>query len=57
MHGKGEVIDMITVPERIALRGDGFAGSLSLGRERVRTDPMQIIPQPFRWFIRRKRIC
>ena len=31
-----------------------FAGSISLAREWLRFDPLEVIPQPFRWFIRRR---
>ena len=33
---------------------DGFAGPISLDREWLRFDPLEVIPQPFRWFIRRR---
>lgn len=33
-------------------RGDR-TGQISLGREWLRFDPLSVIPQPFRWFIRR----
>ena len=41
-------------PERIALRGPGVEGAVVLGPERVRADPMRIVPQPFRWFLSRE---
>lgn len=31
-----------------------FAGPISLDREWLRFDPLEVIPQPFRWFIRRR---
>ena len=42
------------VPEHIDISGDGVTGRVTLGRERVRADPMLIIPQPFRWFLSRE---
>ena len=32
----------------------GLTGPISLGAEWLRFDPLEVIPQPFRWFIRRK---
>lgn len=42
------------VPQRIAIEGDAIRGQVTLARERVRADPMAIIPQPFRWFLSRE---
>lgn len=42
------------MPRSIELRGDGVAGKLVLAGELVRADPMEIMPQPFRWFLARQ---
>ncbi len=41
-------------PSRIEIEGDEVVGQVTVGRERVRADPMAIIPQPFRWFLSRE---
>lgn len=39
------------VPASLRIEGSGVSGSVALGAELLRTDPLQIIPQPFRWFL------
>ena len=42
------------VPSRFEFSGGSPSGQITLGREWLRFDPLAVIPQPFRWFIRRK---
>ena len=41
------------VPDRFQITGERGAGDIRLSREWLRFDPLEVIPQPFRWFIRR----
>ncbi len=41
------------VPDRFTLVGKQESGEIRLSREWLRFDPLEVIPQPFRWFIRR----
>jgi hypothetical protein len=41
------------VPDRFTLSGNQESGEIRLSREWLRFDPLEVIPQPFRWFIRR----
>jgi hypothetical protein len=41
------------VPDRFTLTGKQETGEIHLIREWLRFDPLDVIPQPFRWFIRR----
>lgn len=41
-------------PKGFDVDDDRFAGAISLDREWLRFDPLEVIPQPFRWFIRRR---
>lgn len=41
------------VPDRFTLTGERESGEIRLIREWLRFDPLDVIPQPFRWFIRR----
>ncbi|MFO0689607.1 MAG: hypothetical protein U0900_12945 [Myxococcota bacterium] len=41
------------VPDRFELLGTGSSGEIRLSNEWLRFDPLEVIPQPFRWFIRR----
>lgn len=40
------------VPDRFSLAGKLESGDIRLSREWLRFDPLVVIPQPFRWFIR-----
>lgn len=40
-------------PERFDVSDSGRSGAITLGQEWLRFDPLEVIPQPFRWFIRR----
>ena len=40
-------------PSGFAIHGDPKLGSITLGSDWLRFDPLEVIPQPFRWFIRR----
>lgn len=42
------------VPERLEVRAGHRSGAITLDREWLRFDPLEVIPQPFRWFIRRR---
>ena len=42
------------VPGRYMFSGGSFSGQITLGREWLRFDPLAVLPQPFRWFVRRK---
>ncbi len=42
------------LPERLEIRGAEHSGAIALDREWLRFDPLEVIPQPFRWFIRRR---
>lgn len=41
------------VPDRFQVVGTGNSGEIRLSNEWLRFDPLEVIPQPFRWFIRR----
>ncbi len=41
------------VPDRFSLAGKLESGEIHLSNEWLRFDPLEVIPQPFRWFIRR----
>ncbi len=41
------------VPDRFSLAGSPGSGEIRLSNEWLRFDPLEVIPQPFRWFIRR----
>lgn len=41
------------VPDRFDLAGTENSGVIRLSNEWLRFDPLEVIPQPFRWFIRR----
>ena len=41
------------VPDRFLLTGKQGSGEIRLSHEWLRFDPLDVIPQPFRWFIRR----
>jgi len=41
------------VPDRFQIAGAAQSGEIRLSHEWLRFDPMEVIPQPFRWFIRR----
>lgn len=41
------------VPDRFSLAGGSESGEIHLSNEWLRFDPLEVIPQPFRWFIRR----
>ena len=41
------------VPEQFSLIGQLGSGDIHLSNEWLRFDPLEVIPQPFRWFIRR----
>ncbi|MBY0400012.1 hypothetical protein K2X89_06925 [Myxococcota bacterium] len=40
------------VPDRFDWTGTGNSGSIHLSNEWLRFDPFEVIPQPFRWFVR-----
>lgn len=40
-------------PDGFATRGNSISGPMTLGPDWLRFDPLDVIPQPFRWFIRR----
>ena len=40
-------------PSGFAIQGDPDLGRITLGSDWLRFDPLEVIPQPFRWFIRR----
>ncbi|MAG34230.1 MAG: hypothetical protein CL908_25405 [Deltaproteobacteria bacterium] len=42
------------LPRSFAFSGETRAGQITLGHEWLRFDPLAVIPQPFRWFIRRR---
>ena len=42
------------VPRLFSFVGEPFSGQITLGREWLRFDPLAVLPQPFRWFVRRK---
>jgi hypothetical protein len=42
------------IPGRFDFSRGPSAGQITLGEEWLRFDPLAVIPQPFRWFIRRK---
>lgn len=41
------------VPDRLLVAGKQDTGEIRLSHEWLRYDPLDVIPQPFRWFIRR----
>jgi len=41
------------VPARFSLAGKLESGDIRISNEWLRFDPLEVIPQPFRWFIRR----
>lgn len=41
-------------PIGFEIRDELISGQISLGPDWLRFDPLEVIPQPFRWFIRRK---
>ena len=41
------------LPGAFQIRDEPFSGQITLGQEWLRFDPLEVIPQPFRWFIRR----
>ncbi len=41
------------VPDRFLISGKAKSGEIRLSHEWLRFDPLDVIPQPFRWFIRR----
>jgi hypothetical protein len=50
----GEKTGSYPLPSRFDFSWGSHTGQITLGREWLRFDPLSIIPQPFRWFIRRK---
>ena len=42
------------VPDRFTFSGGSLSGQITLGQEWLRFDPLAVLPQPFRWFVRRK---
>lgn len=42
------------IPHSILMSEEKFSGLITLAGEWLRYDPLSVIPQPFRWFIRRK---
>ncbi len=42
------------VPGQFTFSGGSLAGQITLGHEWLRFDPLAVLPQPFRWFVRRK---
>lgn len=40
-------------PGAFQMLDEPFSGQIALNREWLRFDPLEVIPQPFRWFIRR----
>lgn len=42
------------IPRRFAFSDGTNSGQITLNKEWLRFDPLAMIPQPFRWFIRRK---
>ena len=49
----GKVGEGYPVPDRFDLAGKQESGVIRLSREWLRFDPLDVIPQPFRWFVRR----
>lgn len=49
----GQVGTGYPVPDRFELAGKQESGVIRLSREWLRFDPLDVIPQPFRWFVRR----
>ncbi len=41
------------IPDRFQISGKAETGEIRLSHEWLRFDPLDVIPQPFRWFIRR----
>lgn len=41
------------IPDRFQIAGKAESGEIRLSHEWLRFDPLDVIPQPFRWFIRR----
>ncbi len=41
------------IPDRFQISGKAESGEIRLSHEWLRFDPLDVIPQPFRWFIRR----
>jgi len=51
--GKNDSTSAYPVPSRFEFSGGSHSGRITLGQEWLRFDPLAVIPQPFRWFIRR----
>jgi len=51
--GKNDSTSAYPVPSRFEFSGGSNSGQITLGKEWLRFDPLAVIPQPFRWFIRR----
>lgn len=49
----GKPGDRYPVPSRFTLAAPGATGEIRLATPWLRFDPFEVIPQPFRWFIRR----
>lgn len=49
-----EASNEATLPERFVASKDGISGQITLSPEWLRFDPLASIPQPFRWFFRRR---
>ena len=52
-QGGGETLSY-PLPGRFDFSNRSDSGQITRGREWLRFDPLAVIPQPFRWFIRRK---
>jgi hypothetical protein len=42
------------IPSQFEFSGESHTGQITLGQEWLHFDPLAVIPQPFRWFVRRK---
>jgi len=42
------------LPERFEMDSANASGLITLNREWLRFDPLDVLPQPFRWFVRRR---
>ena len=41
-------------PERLEINSPQISGEMTLTPEWLRFDPLEVLPQPFRWFVRRR---
>jgi hypothetical protein len=51
---RGDETRLYPLPRRFDFATQFGSGQITLGREWLRFDPLAVIPQPFRWFVRRK---